>query len=198
MEIQLKLKEPTRGYDKLAEIARRSFNEKFWNESLGYLSDVVDGKHRDDAIRPNALLAVSLPYEILEEKRFRPVVETAQRELLTPRGLRTLFRGAPSYRGHCAGAPNERDSAYHQGTVWPWLMGPFLTGFVKAYGATEETKKQLVEFLQPLAEHLTEAGVGQVSEILDGDAAHTPRGCPAQAWSVGELLRVMWEEGLTL
>lgn len=198
VEIQLKLKEPTRGYDKLAEIARRSFNEKFWNESVGYLYDVVDGKHRDGSIRPNALLAVSLPYEILEENRFRAVLEMARRELLTPRGLRTLSQGSPAYRGHCVGTPTERDSAYHQGTVWPWLLGPFMTAFVKAYGATEETKKQLVGFLAPLADHLTEAGVGQISEILDGDAPHTPRGCPAQALSVGEILRVMWEEGLTL
>lgn len=198
VEIQLKLKEPTRGYDKLAEIARRSFNEKFWNESVGYLYDVVDGKHRDDSIRPNGLLAVSLPYEILEEKRFRPVVEMAQRELLTSRGLRTLSRGSPAYRGHCAGTPTERDSAYHQGTVWPWLLGPFMTAFVKANGATEESKKQLMGFLRPFMDHLSEAGVGQISEILDGDAPHTARGCPAQAWSVGELLRVMWEEGITL
>lgn len=198
VEIQLKLKEPTRGYDKLAEIARRSFNEKFWNETVGYLYDVVDGKHRDESVRPNALLAVSLPYEILEEKRFRPVVEMAQRELLTPRGLRTLSRGAPAYRGHCVGTPTERDRAYHQGTVWPWLLGPFVTAFVKAHGATEESKKQVVGFLRPLMDHLTEAGVGQISEIADGDAPHTPRGCPAQAWSVGEVLRVMWEEGITL
>lgn len=198
VEIQLKLKEPTRGYDHLAEIARRSFNEKFWNESKGYLYDVVEGKHREESIRPNALLAVSLPYEILEEKWFRPLVETARRELLTPRGLRTLSPGSSAYRGRCVGSPTERDAAYHQGTVWPWLLGPFLTAFVKAHGATEQTKKQLGEFLQPLVEHLREGGVGQISEIADGDAPHAPRGCPAQAWSVGEILRVMWEEGVTL
>lgn len=198
VEIQLKLKEPTRGYDKLAEIAHRSFNEKFWNDSRGYLYDVVDGKHRDDAVRPNALLALSLPYEILEEKRFRSVVEVAQRDLLTPGGLRTLAPSAPGYRGHCAGTPEERDRATHQGTVWPWLIGPFMTAFVKAHGATEETKLQLKGFLEPFVQHLREAGIGQISELRDGDAPHTPRGCPAQAWSVGELLRVMWEEGITL
>lgn len=143
-------------------------------------------------------MAVSLPYEILEEKWFRPLVETARRELLTPRGLRTLSPGSSAYRGRCVGSPTERDAAYHQGTVWPWLLGPFLTAFVKAHGATEQTKKQLGEFLQPLVEHLREGGVGQISEIADGDAPHAPRGCPAQAWSVGEILRVMWEEGVTL
>ena len=198
VEIQIKLKEPTRGYDKLAQVAQKSFNEKFWNDPAGYLFDVVDGKHRDDSLRPNALFAVSLPYEIVEEKRFRSIVAVAERDLLTPRGLRTLAPGSPDYKGRCAGRPFERDSAYHQGTVWPWLLGPFLTAYVKAHGATDETKKRLVEFLHPFTEHLSEAGVGQVSEIFDGDAPHAPRGCPAQAWSVGELLRVMWEEGITL
>jgi predicted glycogen debranching enzyme len=198
VEIQMKLKESTRGYDKLAEIAHRSFNEKFWNESGGYLYDVVDGKHRDESVRPNALLALSLPYEILEEKRFRSVVDVAQRELLTPRGLRTLASSSPGYRGHCEGNTDERDGAAHQGTVWPWLMGPFVTSYVKAYGATEESKRQVRGFLQPFAAHLTEACVGQISQKGDGDAPHTPRGCPAQAWSAGELLRVMWEEGITL
>jgi predicted glycogen debranching enzyme len=198
VEIQLKLKEPTRGYDKLASVARRSFNEKFWNEAGSYVYDVIEGKHRDDSLRPNALFALSLPYEILEEKRFRPVVDRAWQELYTPRGLRTLAPGSPGYRGHCQGTVPDRDSAYHQGTVWPWLLGPFMTAYVKAYGSTEETKGRLVSFLQPFLEHLTEVGVGQISEIFDGDAPHTPRGCPAQAWNVAEPLRVMWEEGITL
>jgi predicted glycogen debranching enzyme len=199
VEIQLKLKEPTRGYDKLAEIARRNFNEKFWNDSAGYLFDVIDGKHRDDSIRPNALLAIGLPYEILEESRFLPVVDRAARDLLTPRGLRTLAPGHPAYRGRCDGPPSQRDRAYHQGTVWPWLLGPFVTAYVKAHGPTEETKTHVRAMLEPLRTHLDgEGALGQVSEIFDGDAPHAPRGCPAQAWSVGELLRVMWEEGITL
>ncbi|MBL8023548.1 MAG: glycogen debranching enzyme family protein [Elusimicrobia bacterium] len=198
VEIQLKLKEPTRGYDTLAQIARQSFNAKFWNESGAYLYDVIEGKQRDDAVRPNALLAVSLPYEILEEKRFRSVVDAAWKTLYTPRGMRTLAPGSPGYRARCEGTLSDRDSAYHQGTVWPWLLGPFLTAFVKAYGATEETKSHVVSFLQPFLGHLTEVGVGHISEIFDGDAPHSPRGCPAQAWNVGELLRVMWEEGVTL
>jgi glycogen debranching enzyme len=87
---------------------------------------------------------------------------------------------------------------YHQGTVWPWLLGPFVTAYVKAFGSTEESKKQVVRFLQPLVHHMSEAGLGQVSEFFDGDAPHAPQGCPAQAWSVGEILRVLWEEGITL
>ncbi|MBP9698444.1 MAG: glycogen debranching enzyme family protein [Elusimicrobia bacterium] len=199
VEIQLKLKEPTRGYDKLAEIARRTFNEKFWNDSAGYLFDVIDGKHRDDSIRPNALLAIGLPYEILEESRFLSVVDRAARDLLTPRGLRTLAPGHPAYRGRCDGPLSQRDRAYHQGTVWPWLLGPFVTAYVKAHGPTEQTKTHVRAIVEPLRTHLdAEGALGQVSEIFDGDAPHAPRGCPAQAWSVGELLRVIWEEGITL
>ncbi len=198
VEIQMRLKEPGRGYAPLAQVAQKSFNEKFWNEEDQCLYDGLDGKHRDPSLRPNALLAISLPYEILDEKHFRPVVETAWWELHTSRGLRTLAGRFPEYRGRCEGSPRERDGAYHQGTVWPWLLGPFMTAYVKAFGATDETKKQIVRFLQPFLHHLTEAGVGQVSEIFDGNPPHAPRGCPAQAWSVGELLRVMWEEGITL
>lgn len=199
VEIQLKLKEPTRGYDKLAEIARRRFNEKFWNDAAGYLYDCVDGKQRDDSIRPNALLAVALPYEILEESRFRTLVDRAARDLLTPRGLRTLSPGHPAYHGRCEGPPSRRDQAAHQGTVWPWLLGPFVTAYIKAYGPTEETKTQVRSMLEPLRAHMeAEGAVGHISEMFDGDAPHAPRGCPAQAWSVGELLRVLWEEGITL
>lgn len=198
VEIQLKLKEPTRGYDKLAGVARKSFNEKFWNEDAQCLFDVVDGKRREAELRPNGLLAVSLPYEILEERNFKPLVETTWWELLTPRGLRTLSPSHLLYRGRHGGPPADRDRMYHQGTVWPWLLGPFVTAYVKAFGSTEESKKQVVRFLQPLVHHLSEAGLGQVSEFFDGDAPHAPQGCPAQAWSVGEILRVLWEEGITL
>lgn len=198
VELQLKLKEPTRGYEKLAGVARNSFNEKFWNEDGQCLFDVVDGKRREAELRPNGLLAVSLPYEILEEKNFKPLVETSWWELHTPRGVRTLTTSHLHYKGRYGGSPSERDRAYHQGAAWPWLLGPFVTAYVKAFGSTDETKKQVVKFLQPFVHHLSEAGVGTVSEFFDGDAPHAPQGCPAQAWSVGELLRILWEEGLTL
>jgi len=198
VEIQLKWKEPTRGYDQLAQVAQKSFNEKFWNPEGHYLFDVIDGRQRDGRVRPNALFALAFPYEILEEKHFKSVWDTATRELLTPFGLRSLARTSPDYRAACAGAPAERDRAYHQGTVWPWLLGAYVTATAKAQGATEETKSHLRGLLKPFLTHLTVAGLGQVSEIFDGDAPHAPRGCPAQAWSVGELLRVLWEEGLAL
>jgi predicted glycogen debranching enzyme len=198
VEIQLKWKEPTRGYDQLAQVAQKSFNEKFWNADGAYLFDVIDGRHRDAAVRPNALFALAFPYEILEEKHFKPVLETAARELVTPRGLRSLARPSADYRPACVGGPAERDRAYHQGTVWPWLLGAFLTAHAKVHGPAEEAKKQRMEFLKPLAFYIAGAGGGQAPEIFDGDAPHAPRGCPAQAWSVGELLRVLWEEGVVL
>lgn len=197
-ELDLKLKEPSRGYDKLASIARTSFNEKFWNEDAQYLFDRLEGRERDASIRPNALVAISLPYEILEETRFKAVVDTASRELYTTYGLRTLSPRDPAYRGRFEGPPEERDRAYHQGAVWAWLVGPFLTAFVKANGPSEETKARVHQFLTPFLDHLAEAGVGSISELFEGDAPHAPRGCPAQAWSVGEVLRVLWEEGLVV
>jgi predicted glycogen debranching enzyme len=197
-ELDLKLKEPSRGYEKLASIARTSFNEKFWNEGAQYLFDRVEGRERDASVRPNALIAISLPYEVLEESRFKPVVETAARELYTTYGLRTLAPREPGYRGRFQGPPSERDASYHQGAVWPWLMGPFVTAFVKAHGPSEATKARVNDLLTPFLDHLSEAGVGTVSELFEGDAPHAPRGCPAQAWSVGEILRVLWEEGLVV
>lgn len=197
-ELGLKFNDVARGYEKLAAIARTSFNEKFWNESARYLYDRLEGRERDPAVRPNALLSISLPYEILEANRFQPVVETAWRELYTTYGLRTLSPHDPAYKGHYGGPPAERDAAYHQGSVWPWLMGPFLTAFGKAYGPSDDTKAQLVKFLQPFLGHLEEAGLGTISELFEGDAPHAAQGCPAQAWSVAELLRVIREENLVI
>jgi predicted glycogen debranching enzyme len=197
-EMDLKFQEPARGYDKLAAVARRHFNEKFWDESIQYLADGVEGRRKDLTIRPNALLAISLPYEILEESRFKPVVERAWRDLYTSYGLRSVSPFDPAYQGRYNGPPAVRDSAYHQGTAWAWLLGSFLTAFAKAYGPSEETKSRIHDFLEPFVGHLSEAGLGQVSEIFEGDAPHAARGCPAQAWSVAELLRVMWEENILI
>jgi predicted glycogen debranching enzyme len=197
-ELDLKFGEPSRGYDKLAAIARNSFNEKFWNETSAYLYDRVDGRERDASLRPNALFAISLPYEILAAERFKPVVDTAWRELYTTYGLRSLSPQDPRFKTRYEGPPEVRDGVYHEGPVWPWLLGGFLTAFVKAYGSTEETKAQVQAFLSPFLDHLSEAGLGTVSELFDGEAPHTPRGCPAQAWSVGEVLRILWEESLVV
>ena len=180
-------------YRNLAARAKESFEPLFWNENAGCLFDVVNNDHSDAAIRPNQVFAVSLPHSMLSEERARQVVKTVQRELLTPLGLRTLAPGDANYRPHYQGGVWERDSAYHQGTVWPWLLGPFITAYLKAEKNTTAARKTAVQWLRGFEAHLSEAGLGQVSEIADADAPHSPRGCIAQAWSVAELLRAATE-----
>jgi glycogen debranching enzyme len=175
----------------MAERARASFNEKFWNAATACLYDVIDGERRDASIRPNQIFAVSLEHTMLDESRARRVVETVEGALLTPYGLRSLAPGDPQYRGRYEGDATSRDGSYHQGTVWGWLMGPFITAYLKAFGESAETRVKVAAWLAPFEEHLREAGLGQVSEIFDGDPPHTPRGCIAQAWSVAELLRII-------
>lgn len=183
-------------YAEMAAQARLSFNRSFWNEAAACLYDVVDGDMRDAAMRPNQIFAVSLPYSMLCRERAAGVVAAVERELLTPYGLRTLSPSDPGYRGIYEGDPGHRDSGYHQGAVWPWLMGPFITAYLKVHGRTDATRQQALAWLAPLRQHLDEAGLGQISEIFDGDAPHRPRGCIAQAWSVAELLRVLVHEVL--
>ncbi len=176
--------------------ARRSFQTRFWNDERGSLYDVVDVDHRpgttDPALRPNQIFAVGgLPFPALEGPRARRVVDMVETELLTPLGLRSLGRGESSYSPRYAGGVAERDGAYHQGTVWPWLMGGFVEAWVRVRGGTARAKAEARRrFVEPLLRHLDEAGLGHVSEIADGDAPHRPAGCPFQAWSVGELLRL--------
>jgi glycogen debranching enzyme len=157
------------------------------------LIDCVDGAFRDRSIRPNQLFAVSLPHSMVPEALARSVLDVASRELLTPYGLRTLSPKDPAYRGRYEGGPEERDSAYHQGTVWPWLIGPYVTAFRRVNGRGPRTEQAVRELLAPLGAHLLGGGLGQVPEIFDGDAPHRPRGCVAQAWSVAALLRVLAE-----
>lgn len=177
----------------LAHLARANFVRLFWNEQTGCLYDVLEGNNRDASIRPNQIFAVSLPHSMLLRDKARQVVEVVQRELLTPYGLRSLAPGDPQYRGRYEGDQRSRDSAYHQGTVWPWLMGPFIMAYLKVNGRTKETRGQVAQWLAPFREHLYEAGIGQISEIFDGDPPHRPRGCIAQAWSIAEILRVAAE-----
>jgi len=148
------------------------------------------GGRRDASLRPNQILAVSLSHSILDSARARAVVEAVERELLTPRGLRSLAPSDPAYRGRYVGDASTRDMTYHQGTVWPWLAGPFFIAWLKVHGTDEASRKTVKAWLAQFEEHLTEAGLGQVSEIFDGDAPFEPRGCIAQAWSVAELPRV--------
>jgi predicted glycogen debranching enzyme len=175
-------------FDAMADLAKLSFNALFWNETEGCLFDVVTNGHRDASIRPNQIFAVSLAHPVLDEARWRPVVEKVRSELLTPVGLRSLSPRDPAYVPAYTGSPFKRDSAYHQGTVWGWLIGPYIDAYRKVFS---EEEPAVAEMLSGLEQHLKEAGLGQISEIFDADPPHTPRGCPAQAWSVAEVLRVL-------
>ena len=179
-------------YGEMADRALKSFNEQFWNKAEGCLYDFVDGDNRDGSVRPNQIIAVSLANSMIAKPKARSIIHVVERELLTPRGLRTLSPEHPQYRGRYEGNPLSRDGAYHQGTVWPWLMGPYITAYMKTFGASAG-RRFAVEWLKNFQAHLNEACAGQVSEIFDGDAPHAARGCVAQAWSVAELLRVALE-----
>jgi predicted glycogen debranching enzyme len=173
-----------------------SFHERFWRDDLGTLADVVDVEHvagtRDDTFRPNQILAVGgLPLPILEGDRARRVVDAIERSLVTPMGLRSLAPGEPGYARSYEGGPAARDAIYHQGTVWPWLIGPFTEAWVRVRGNTPKAKADARRrFVDPIMMHLESAGLGHVSEIADAESPFSPRGCPFQAWSLAELLRV--------
>lgn len=179
-------------FEQRARRIRERFREAFWNEERGCLYDCLDGDRADDSIRPNQVLALSLPFPLLEESRALRVLEAVEAHLLTPRGLRSLAPSDPGYRGRYAGGPQERDAAYHQGTVWSWLLGPYVTALVRYRG--QAGLFQASHLLEGMREHMAEAGIGTISEIFDGDPPHRPRGAIAQAWSVAELLRVLFEE----
>ena len=186
----------TDAYRGLLEKATASFERRFWNEEASCLYDVVDADHErgkvDASIRPNQIFAVGgLPFALLRGKRARRIVDVVEKKLATPLGLRTLSPDDPRYVGRYEGGVRERDGAYHQGTAWPWLIGAFVDAWVRVRGGSEAAKRDARDrFVAPLLAHLDDAGLGHVSEIADGDAPHTPRGCPFQAWSVGELLRL--------
>jgi glycogen debranching enzyme len=170
-----------------AAAAAAAFARRFWDPAAGHLYDVIDTPPSggvDAALRPNQLLALALPYRLLDDARARSVLETCERSLLTSLGLRTLAPGSPGYVAHYAGSPHDRDAAYHQGTVWPWLLGPF----ARAHFAVHGDAARALAYLEPLAQHLSDAGLGQVSEVFDAEPPHAPGGCIAQAWSVAELL----------
>ncbi|HEV8201632.1 MAG TPA: amylo-alpha-1,6-glucosidase [Candidatus Polarisedimenticolia bacterium] len=182
--------------DATLQRARESFVRRFWNEAGGFLHDIVDVDHeagRDDpTFRPNQILTVGgLPFAVLEGTRARAVVEAVESRLLTPLGLRTLDPADPAYRPRYTGGPEARDRAYHQGTAWPWLLGPFVEAWVRVRGNGLDVRREARRrFLEPLAQHLDQGGLEHLPEIADGAAPHTPRGCPFQAWSVGEALRL--------
>lgn len=171
-----------------ADLAYNSFNQKFWNEKTGCLYDVLGKEEAEECIRPNQLLAISLDYPILEKKRWEAVFKTVTEQLLTPMGLRTLSPGHKDYKGRYGGDLRARDAAYHQGTVWPWLIGPYIDVWLKLYPKQKETMR---EYLLKFEEHLVEAGVGYISEICDAEAPFTARGCIAQGWSIAEIFRCL-------
>jgi predicted glycogen debranching enzyme len=181
-------------YSNMARLTKWSFNRMFWNEKAGYLYDVVNGGPPDASIRPNQIFAVSLPHSMLSPERAKEVVSIVQQHLLTPYGLRSLAPSDAQYRGRYTGDGGSRDGAYHQGTVWPWLMGPFITAYIKVNGGSDAARRQAEAWLAPLKDHLTDAGLGHISEIFDGDVPHRPVGCIAQAWSMAEILRTTVEE----
>jgi predicted glycogen debranching enzyme len=178
-----------REYAAQADRARASFEAKFWNEAGGYLYDVLEDSGPDGSLRPNQVFALSLPFPLVDGERAQKVLAAVEAQLLTPLGLRSLAPSDPHYAGRYQGDVWHRDSAYHQGTVWEWLIGPYVDAVLRVRGTDAATKQAIRAHLTALVEHLSEAGLGTVSEIADGDAPHRPSGCPAQAWSVAEFLR---------
>lgn len=181
-------------YHLLATKVKDSFCEKFWYEEGGYLYDVIDDKECDSSLRPNQIYAVSLPYTMLDREKARAVVDIVWKELYAKRGLRSLAPGHPDYHPIYLGALSKRDAAYHQGTAWGFLMGGFITAYTKVNDHSPESIRQALKFLAPVKEQFYEGGIGSISEIFDGDAPHHCRGCYAQAWSVGEVLRCYAED----
>ena len=180
----------------IADEARKSFNQKFWNSETKCLFDVVEETGAEATLRPNQIIAVALDYSMLENDKSERIVDAVQRELLTAYGLRTLARSDPRYRGMYVGDRRSRDQAYHNGTVWAWLLGPFVTAFLKTKGYGDFNREYaLKNFILPLfTQQIFQACLGTLNEIFDGDAPHAPRGCIAQAWSVAEPLRVYVED----
>jgi predicted glycogen debranching enzyme len=181
-------------YSEIANKVKYSFESSFWNEEKQCLYDVVREDLKDDRVRPNQVIAVSLSYPVIKGEKARKVIEKVWRELYTAYGLRSLSPSSSEYVGVYKGTQHSRDGAYHQGTVWAWLTGRFITGYLKIYGYTDENKRRAAMLIEPFKDHLRDAGIGSISEIFDGNEPLTPRGCFAQAWSVGEVLRAYVED----
>ena len=182
------------GYRIKADMVLESFNMQFWNEKQNALYDFIDGGYKNDDIRPNQIFALSLPFPLLSGMRAKKVFDLIAQQLLTPRGLRTLSPGHKDYRPTYGGDVWMRDGAYHQGTVWSYLIGPFIDAAFYVCG--KEYKEEATRYIDAFFQHLQEAGVGTVSEIFDAAPPHVPRGCISQAWGVGEVVRVAIKYGL--
>ena len=190
-----KFDEDASAYRTRANQVKESFNAKFWDSANQCLFDVVDGDEPDDHIRPNQIYAVSLPFSLLPEEQEKAVVALVEKELFVGCGLRSLAPEHPDYHGIYCGALAKRDAAYHQGTAWGFLLGGFFSAYMKVNHHSSSAAENAVRMLEPVRKHLTDSGcIGSISEIFDGDAPHNPRGCYAQAWSVGEVLRCYCED----
>ncbi len=177
-------------WKKWPDIIKKSFTDTFWNPELGYLADYVDDNYKDMAVRPNQIFAVAVPYSPLDKAKQTMVVEKVKNELLTPRGLRTLSPKNPDYKGCYKGNEASRDAAYHQGVAWPWLLGAFAEAYLKLHG--DVGKPLIKEHYNAFEAEMTEAGIGTISEVYNGDPPFTAGGAISQAWSVAELLRIKW------
>jgi glycogen debranching enzyme len=184
------LAKPSEAYEKLSAKAKNSF-QRFWNAERHCCFDIIDspGVGNDASLRPNQIFAVSLPVSPLSPEQQEAVVSACARSLLASHGLRSLAPGEPGYTGHYGGSPRDRDAAYHQGTVWGWLLGPFALAHYRVH----RDREAALGLLEPLGRQIYASGLGTLSEIFDGDAPFTPRGCIAQAWTVAEVLRA-WTE----
>ena len=190
-----KFDEDASAYRTRANQVKESFNAKFWDSSNQCLFDVVDGDEPDDHIRPNQIYAVSLPFSLLPEEQEKAVVALVEKELFVGCGLRSLAPDHPDYHGIYCGALAKRDAAYHQGTAWGFLLGGFFSAYMKVNHHSSSAAENAVHMLEPVRKHLSDSGcIGSISEIFDGDTPHNPRGCYAQAWSVGEVLRCYCED----
>ena len=190
-----KFDEDASAYRTRAEQVKESFNAKFWDSANQCLFDVVDGDEPDDHIRPNQVYAVSLPFSLLPEEQEKAVVALVEKELFVGCGLRSLAPDHPDYHGIYCGVLAKRDAAYHQGTAWGFLLGGFFSAYMKVNHHSSSAAENAIRMLEPVRKHLSDSGcIGSISEIFDGDAPHNPRGCYAQAWSVGEVLRCYCED----
>jgi len=191
----------TSSYETLAAGVASSFEEVFWNPETNCLYDLVSedeagNQMKDPSIRPNQIFSVALPYTLLSPEKEKAIVDRVEKDLLTPFGLRTLSTDNPSYKGQYHGGPKERDLAYHNGTVWPWLLGAYVKAYRKVHNYSKKSLEDMRSLLRGFDMHLETAGIGTISEVFDGDFPYSPGGCIAQAWSVAEILRAYVEDVL--
>jgi glycogen debranching enzyme len=182
----------------LAVHMKEAFNRRFWNEAEGCLFDVVDDHGNDPSVRPDQILAISLPHAVLDISRHQAVLQKVMGELLTPVGVRTLSPRDPSYQGRYGGSVVARDRAHHQGSAFPWLLGPLVTAYLRINGRGQEARRAALNMLKGCLQYMDDPGMGQICELFDGDASHRPAGAVASARSVAEILRCYVEDVLDL